>query len=164
MKHPTRIAVGALALSAAGLVSIVAFEGYTSTAVRPLPGDVPTIGFGTTAGVKMGDTITPPAALGRALRDVQQFEGALKNCVRVPLYQHEYDVYISFAYNVGAGAFCSSTLVKRLNAGDYAGACTELLRWTYFQGKNCADPANKCQGLAKRRQAEYAQCMGAAAP
>lgn len=157
-----RIAIGALALSASGLVGIALQEGYTDTAVVPVKGDVPTIGFGTTGGVKMGDTTTPPKALARALTDVQKFEGALKTCVAVPLHQYEYDAYVSFSYNVGAGAFCGSSLVKKLNAGDYPGACAELLRWTYFQGKNCAAPENArlCGGVATRRQAEYRQCMG----
>ena len=117
-----RRSVTALALSAAALVGIVLHEGYTDRAVIPVKGDVPTIGFGTTASVKLGDTTTPPQALARALKDVQQVEGALKNCVTVPLAQHEYDAYVSFSYNVGSRAFCRSTLVKKLNAGDYAGA------------------------------------------
>ncbi len=69
-------------------------EGYTDRAVIPVKGDVPTIGFGTTTGVKLGDTTTPPKALARALTDVQQFEGALKQCVTVPLAQHEYDALV----------------------------------------------------------------------
>lgn len=155
----------ALALSAAGLVGIVSQEGYTDRAVIPVDGDVPTIGFGTTAGVKMGDTITPPKALARALTDVSRFEGALRQCVQVPLHQREYDAYVSLAYNIGPAAFCGSTLVKKLNAGDYAGACGEIQRWTRFQGRDCALPENArlCGGLAKRRQAEYRQCIGAAA-
>lgn len=160
-----RSAVAVLALSAAGLVGIALHEGYTDRAVIPVKGDVPTIGFGTTAGVKPGDTTTPPKALARALQDVQHFEGALKQCVRVPLHQYEYDAFVSFSYNVGAQAFCGSTLVKKLNVQDYGGACRELLRWTFFQGKNCAAPehARLCGGLAARRQQEYAQCMGGTA-
>jgi len=163
MKFSPRLAVATLSLSAAGLVGIVLHEGYSERAIVPVRGDVPTIGFGTTAGVKPGDTTTPPKALARALVDVQQFEGALRECVDVPLSQHEYDAYVSFAYNVGGRAFCASTLVKRLNAQDYAGACRELLRWTHFQGKDCAQPANAslCGGLAVRRRREYRQCMGA---
>ena len=55
-------------------------------------------------------------------------------------------------------------LVEKLNAGDYPGACREILRWTYFQGKNCAAPENACLcgGLATRRQGEYQQCLGEA--
>lgn len=159
-----RTTITALTLSAAALVGIVTQEGYTDRAVVPVPGDVPTIGFGTTHGVRMGDTTTPPKALARALTDVQTFEGALKKCVTVPLHQHEYDAYVSFSYNVGTGAFCGSNMVKKLNAGDYERACDELLRWTYFQGKNCAAPENArlCGGLAKRRKDEYRQCLGEA--
>lgn len=58
----------------------------------------------------------------------QQFEGILKNCVTVPLTQNEYSAYVPFSYNVGSRAFCPSTLVRKLNAGDYAGACAELPR------------------------------------
>lgn len=157
-----RTTLAALTLSAAGLVGIVSHEGYSDKAVIPVRGDVPTIGFGTTQGVRPGDTTTPPKALARALSDARQFEGALKSCVTVPLHQHEYDAYVSLAYNIGAANFCRSTLVGKLNAGDYAGACGELLRWTYFQGKDCALPehARLCGGLAKRRQDEYRQCMG----
>lgn len=157
-----RRTVAGLTLSAAALVGIVLHEGYTDRAVIPVKGDVPTIGFGTTTGVKLGDTTTPPKALAPALTDVQQFEGALKQCVTVPLAQHEYDALVSFSYNVGSRAFCQSTLVRKLNAEDYAGACAELLRWRFFQGKDCALPANArlCGGLATRREAEYRQCIG----
>ena len=162
MSSNGRFGILALVLSAGGLVTIALNEGYSDRAIIPVPGDVPTIGFGTTGGVTLGDTTTPPKALARALTDVQQFEGALKSCVTVPLAQHEYDALVSFSYNVGSGAFCKSTLVKKLNAGDYPGACAELLRWTRFQGKDCAAPehARLCGGLAKRRQAEYRQCLG----
>lgn len=150
-----RRTIAALALSASALVGIALSEGYRDTAYTPVPGDVPTIGFGTTTGVQPGDRITPPVALIRALADVQKFEGALKRCVTVPLHQHEYDAMISLSYNIGAHAFCRSTLVNRLNAGDYAGACEEILRWDRFKGK-------PLPGLTKRRQAEYRQCTGSA--
>lgn len=148
-----RIKIAGLGLSAAALVALALSEGYTSNAVQPLPGDKPTIGFGTTGGVRMGDTITPPKALERKLRDVQAFEGALKQCVRVPLHQHEYDAYVSLSYNIGSQAFCGSTLVRKLNAQDYAGACKELLRWDKFKGK-------PVRGLTLRREREYKLCKG----
>ena len=149
-----RVSIATLALSASALVGIAVHEGYREAAYRPVPGDVPTIGFGTTAGVQMGDRIEPVQALVRKLADVQQFEGALKRCVRVPLHQHEYDAFLSLAYNIGSGAFCGSTLVRKLNAGDYAGACAEILRWDRFQGQ-------PLRGLTLRRQAEHRQCLGA---
>ncbi len=61
-----RLSVAALALSAIGFAGIVAHEGYSDKAIIPVPGDKPTIGFGTTEGVKAGDTITPPKAVIRA--------------------------------------------------------------------------------------------------
>lgn len=157
-----RILIASLTLSAAGLVGIVAQEGYSDKAIIPVKGDVPTIGFGTTGGVRIGDTTTPPKALARALQDVQKYEGAIKQCVTVPLYQYEYDAYASLAYNIGSTAFCHSSLVRKLNDADYAGACDEILRWTRYKGKNCAAPENArlCGGLAKRRQEEYKKCIG----
>ena len=148
-----RTVVASLALSASALVGIAISEGYTDQAVQPLPGDKWTIGFGTTDGVKQGDRITAPQALERALRDVTKFEGAVKQCVTVPLYQYEYDAYVQLSYNIGSGNFCGSTLVKKLNSQDYAGACSEILRWNRFQGV-----PNK--GLTARREREYKVCTG----
>lgn len=148
-----RVQLAGLALSASALVGIALHEGYSPVAYTPVPGDVPTIGFGTTQGVKAGDTITPERALQRALTDIQRFEGALKQCVTVPLHQHEYDAYISLSYNIGASAFCNSTLVRRLNSGDYRGACEEIKRWDKFKGQ-------PLRGLTLRRQKEYLQCIG----
>ncbi len=150
-----RIVIAALALSAAGFVGIATQESYTDTAIIPVPGDVPTIGFGTTEGVKLGDKTTPPRALARALRDVEKTESAIHRCVHVPLAQREYDAYTSLAYNIGATAFCHSTLVKKVNALDYVGACAEISRWDKFHGK-------PLPGLTNRRARERAQCEGTA--
>lgn len=160
MAMNSRTLIVSLCLSAAGFAGIVLQEGYTDKAVIPVPGDVPTIGFGTTEGVKIGDRITPQQAIVRAVRDVQKFEGAIKQCVTVPLYQHEYDSFVSLAYNVGPSVFCKSLLVKRLNTEDYAGACEEIMRWRFFKGKDCAIPQNKCRGLYSRRKAEQSLCRG----
>lgn len=148
-----RIQVAALSLSAAAFVGILAHEGYRDQAYIPVPGDVPTIGFGTTEGIKLGDRTTPVQAMRRALRDIEKFDTALKQCVTAPLHQHEYDAYLSLSYNIGARAFCNSTLVRKLNAQDYPGACREILRWDMFQGRPLA-------GLTTRRQAEFKTCMG----
>jgi lysozyme len=162
---PVRLAIGALVLSAGGLAAIALHEGYSERAVRPLPGDVPTVGFGSTrrtdgSAVQMGDQMTPPQALERKLRDVQQFEGRLRECITAPVAQHEYDAIVSWAYNVGPEAACRSTLVRRLNAGDYSAACAELERWVWFQGRDCRDPAHRCGGLVARRAQERALCEG----
>lgn len=148
-----RVQVAGLAISAAAFVGILAHEGYREQAYIPVPGDVPTIGFGTTEGVKMGDRTTPVQAMRRALRDLEKFDTALKQCVTAPLHQHEFDAYLSLSYNIGSRAFCSSTLVRKLNAQDYPGACREILRWDRFQGR-------PLPGLTTRRQAEFKTCMG----
>lgn len=149
-----RIVVGGLSLTAAGLISIATWEGFKEEAYIPVPGDVPTIGFGSTEGVKLGDTISVPDALNRLEKDVRVAEDAVRSCVTVPLTQGEMDAYTSLAYNIGKTNFCGSTLVKKLNAGDYQGACAELKRWVYVDGR-------VVQGLVNRREAEYRRCIGA---
>jgi lysozyme len=148
----TRLKIAALSLSASALVGIAGWEGYSGTAYQDIV-NIWTIGFGTTAGVKKGQTIDPVKALQRKLDDVKKFEGALKQCVKVPLHQHEYDAYLSLAYNIGPTAFCNSTLVRRLNEEKYDLACREILRWDKAGGK-------PVRGLTLRREAEYRQCMG----
>lgn len=148
-----RTPVAALTLSAAAIVGIAVHESYRSDAYIPVAGDVPTIGFGSTSNVKMGDKITVDRALVRLLNDASSFERAVKRCAPVPMYQYEFDAYVSLTYNIGEGAFCRSTLTKKLNQLDYAGACNEILRWDKFQGRPLA-------GLTKRRQEEYRKCIG----
>ncbi len=148
-----RTSITAIVLSAAALVGIATHEGFEPVAKPPVPGDVPTYGFGTTEGVKNGDKIDPVTALNRAMTDLKKYEGAVKKCVKVPLHQYEYDAYISLSYNIGVNGFCRSTLVKKLNAGDYVGACQQILVWDKFKGA-------PLKGLTNRRQKEYRQCLG----
>ena len=166
MNGRARIVVAALSISGAGLVGIALHEGYTDEAVIPIPGDRPTYGFGSTtrpdgAPVRMGDTITPPAALRKSLSDIEiKFETPLRQCIKVPLHQHEWDFAVSMSYNVGASGFCNSTIVKRWNAGDYAGGCEAVMMWKYASGKDCSIRANNCYGLIIRREKERRQCLG----
>lgn len=153
MSLKKRLAVGVLSLSATGLIGIASYEGFSEKAYIPIKGDVPTIGFGSTEGVKMGDAITVPQALDRLRRDITLAESAISRCVRVPLSQGELDAYTSLAFNIGTDAFCRSTLVVKLNGGDYAGACEEIKRWVYAGGR-------RVPGLVARREKEYATCVG----
>lgn len=149
-----RVQIAALSLSAAAFVGIAVHESYREKAYLPTPDDVPTIGFGTTDGVKMGDKITVERALVRLLTDADKFQIELKRCIGdVPMHQYEWDAFVSWAYNVGTGAACRSTLVKKLKERDYAGACAELSKWVYQAGK-------KLNGLVKRREQERAMCEG----
>lgn len=147
-----RIAVGALSLSAVGLLAIANFEGFSNKAYIPVPGDVPTVGFGhTDPRLKVGDMLTTQEALSLLRGDVREAEDAVRRCIRVPLTQGEFDAFVSLAFNIGGNAFCSSTLVKKANAEDYAGACDELKRWVYFKGQ-------KLKGLERRRLDELKMC------
>lgn len=148
----SRIAAYSIAISAACLVGIATHEGYRSEAYKDTVG-IPTLGFGETAGVKMGDKTTPERALVQLLESTEKHADAIRQCIHVPLYQHEFDAYISLSYQIGAGAFCRSTLIKKLNKGDYTGACNELDKWVYAGGK-------KLPGIVKRRQKEKETCLG----
>lgn len=149
-----RTHLAALSLSAAALVGIAGWEQYRADAYLPTPQDVPTLGWGSTDGVQLGQRTTPDRALIRLLADAQRHERELRACIGdVALFQHEWDAYVSWAYNVGTGAACKSSLVRKLQAGDYPGACRELLRWDKQAGR-------VLPGLTKRRQAEFKTCMG----
>ncbi len=148
-----RVAVALLGLSAVGLVGIAQQEDFRGKAYMPTPVDVPTVGFGSTKGVHMGDTITPVRALVRLLAEVEdEYGAAVKRCVKSPLYQHEYDVYTRVTYNIGTTAFCNSTMVKRLNAEDYAGACSAIKLFNKQKGK-------VLRGLVNLREQQYNECM-----
>ena len=156
MKNP-RTAIAALALSASTLVGLAVHEGYREAAYIPVAGDRPTLGFGDAQGVKLGDRTDPVRALIRLNAQAEVFQREMRACIGdVPLHPQEWDAYVSLTFNIGSGAFCRSTLVQKLRAGDYAGACDQILRWDRFNGKPLA-------GLTKRRAAEHAQCVGAKA-
>lgn len=163
MSNASRIAIAALTLSASAFVGILTREGYTDEAVIPTKGDVPTVGFGTTEGVRMGDRTRPVQAVQRALADSAKYQGAIKKCVRVPLYQNEYDAYTDLAYNIGPGAFCGSTIVQLLNVHDYGGACRAILLWKMFRNQDCSIPNKVCAGLWSDRLRTYALCTAGAA-
>lgn len=152
MDKRTRVAVASLTVSAAAVLSVAHFEGFSGKAYRD-PVGIPTIGYGETKNVVMGQTITREAATVLLGQRVEEHAKGMAQCIHVPISQDEFDAYADFAYNVGVGAFCRSTLAKKLNSGDYVGACQELLKWVYAGGQ-------VLPGLVTRRKAEFAKCMG----
>ena len=153
-----RAGIATLTLSAATLVGIALSEGYEPIAKPPVAGDVNTGGFGSTrredgSPIKAGEKVAPQRALVLLLNDANKAEQAVKRCAAVPMYDYEFSAYVSLTYNIGEGAFCQSTAAKKLNAGDYEGACREILRWDRFKGK-------PLRGLTNRRQHEYRVCLG----
>ena len=139
-------------ISEAGLALIRQFEGLRLSAYR-CPAGIPTIGYGSTTGVQMGQTITAERAEELLREDVRQFEAAVSRLVKVPLNQGQFDSLTSFAFNLGAKSLEQSTLLRLLNAGDYSGAAAQFDRWVYASGK-------KLSGLVKRRAAERALFEG----
>jgi GH24 family phage-related lysozyme (muramidase) len=167
MKHP-RLLIAALSLSAAAFGGLVVKEGFTSQAVIPIPGDRPTVGFGSTFNdqgqpVRMGDTITAPQAVLRSLAHIAKDETALKRCVTAPLSQVEYDILVGFSYWRGAGGTCRSEIVRHINAGRYADACAAYLSLDGRKaaGKDCSISSNKCRGVWLRAQERHQKCMAA---
>lgn len=135
-------------ISSRGVDLICEFEGCRLSAYR-CPAGVPTIGFGHTKGVKMGDRLPDVAAAKKLLQqdlNNEYIPGVLKS-VRVPLTQNQLDALVSLCYNIGVGAIAKSTLIRKLNAGDINGAANEFLRWDKAGGRTLP-------GLTRRRVAE----------
>jgi lysozyme len=110
-----------------------------------------TIGYGTTVingvAVKKGDTCTLEQAKAYMAQDLKKFESAVNTAVKVPLNQNQFDALVSLTYNIGIGAFKDSTLLKKLNAKDYAGTAAQFPRWNRGGGR-------VLNGLVKRRKIE----------
>src|SRR5215217_5313643 len=132
---------------AGGLALIKAFEGLGLKAYSDSVG-VPTIGYGSTGQhVKLGQTITRTQAELLLKLDLLRFEAAIARLVHVPLNQNQTDALVSFAFNVGIGALEKSTLLRKLNDGDYNAVPSQLQRWNKAGGK-------VLPGLVRRRLAE----------
>jgi GH24 family phage-related lysozyme (muramidase) len=96
---------------------------------------VPTIGYGHTEGVEWGQTITQTQAEELLKQDLNYFEQEVSNLVTVPLTDNQFSALVSFAFNVGIGAFAESTLLRFLNQGDYIGASEQFGRWVNGGGE-----------------------------
>ncbi|MDD1497600.1 lysozyme [Agrobacterium sp. CNPSo 3708] len=137
-------------LNKASIDLIKSFEGLKLTAYL-CPANVPTIGYGTTKGLTRADvgkkTITEAEATRLLLEDVARFEKAVDKLVKVKLTENQRGALVSFTYNLGEGNFGSSTLLKKVNAGDFKAAQAEFARWDKAGGRVLA-------GLTRRRAAE----------
>jgi lysozyme len=143
-----------MSISPAGIALIQAHEGLRLTAYRDA-GGVWTIGYGSTGGVRRGMTITRDQAVLRLYHDLDTAESAVNSRVTVPLSQPQFDALVSLVFNIGGGAFRKSTLLQKLNAGDYAGAANEFNRWVKAKGR-------VLPGLVTRRAAERALFLSGA--
>lgn len=134
-------------LSNTALDMIKQHEKLMLNAYMPTPNDVPTIGYGHTKGVKMGDTITEAEAYALLREDVAWVEDAINTNVSVSLNQNQFDALASLVFNIGATAFRKSTMLRLINQSDFAGAALQFARWNKQKGK-------VLRGLTKRRAEE----------
>ncbi|MBN7122420.1 glycoside hydrolase [Erwinia billingiae] len=137
--------------SVEGMRLIADYEGCRLSPYQCSAG-VWTDGIGNTHGVVLGRTITERQAAGNFITNVLRVENALARCVGVDMPQKVYDAVVSFAFNVGTGNTCGSTMVKLLKAGRWRDACNQLPRWVYVKGVFN-------QGLDNRRGRELAWCL-----
>jgi lysozyme len=155
------------ALSAVGLIAIALHEGYSDKPYLDVAG-IWTNGFGNTHNAQQKTNV--PQALDQLGRNVKAAEDAVNRCVTSYMGQQTFDSFVSFTYNVGGGAFCNSTMVKKFNAGDKHAACDELPKWscvTVGEGKGdksgiCAskkDNKRLVNGLYSRRMDERQMCL-----
>lgn len=142
-------------ISDEGLRLIKSFEGYHtrlkdgSCAAYLCPAGVATIGYGCTEGVKLGMVWTAEQAEAALHREIAKFEAIVNRSVTVEITQNEYDAMVSLAYNIGAAAFQRSSILRRLNKGDRAGAAQAFRLWNQGGGR-------VLPGLVSRRAREAA--------
>lgn len=152
-----RRTVGLIAGSGIAMSSAITFsgqwEGLRTQAYRDIVG-VWTVCYGETKGVQPGDSYSKAECDAMLAREILAYEAALDRCLTQPVPVGMKIALVSWTYNVGAGAACRSTLVRRANAGDLTGACNELPRWNRAGGR-------VWRGLTNRRLSERAMCHAA---
>ncbi|NHR05723.1 lysozyme [Chromobacterium haemolyticum] len=133
--------------SDAGITLVKSSEGLKLVAYK-CPAGIWTNGYGHTGpDVTPGQVITQAQADALLARDLERFEAGVARLVKVPLNQNQFDALVCFSFNLGLGALQGSTLLRLLNAGDYAGAAAQFPRWNKAGGK-------ELPGLTRRRAAE----------
>ena len=143
------------AAAAAGLLALVPkFEGTKLTTYRD-PIGVLTYCTGATEDAAWGKTYSPAECREQLDRDLARHAEGLMACIKAPMTAGQKVAFVDLAYNGGVGAVCNSTLARKANAGDMAGACAELSKWTRAGGQ-------VLPGLVRRRQAERDLCEGRA--
>jgi lysozyme len=144
-------------ISDTGLDLVKSFEGYLralpdgNCIAYRCPAGVWSIGWGCTQGIKAGMIWTREQATEGLRRELAECEAAVTRLATVPINQNQFDALVSFAYNCGTGALQRSTILKRLNAGDYEGAAAAFAMWdkAKVNGKMTV-----LRGLTRRRAAE----------
>lgn len=139
-------------MSSLGLSTLVDGEGMRTTSYLDGAG-VPTICVGHTKGVKLGMTVSKAQCEAWLREDLAWSEAAVRRHVRAPLTQHQYDALVMFVFNVGEVNFASSTMLRKLNAGDTIGALNEFPKWNKLRNPKTGK-LETSRGLSNRRAAE----------
>lgn len=139
----------AMEISQAAIDLVKSSEGFSHAVYRDSVG-LPTVGYGhkLKLGESFPDGVTEAQATELLAADMEEACRAVLRLVAVPLTQGQLDALTDFCFNVGSGRLAGSTLLQKLNAGDYDGAREELLRWVYAGHK-------VMEALVTRRQREY---------
>ena len=146
-KLAAKIGAGATALA---VPLVMLYEGTVLQSYRDPINKITACTGHTGPELRMGQTFTKEQCEAMLYGDLLKHADAL-NCIKTPLADNQKAAFLSFAFNVGNGAFCKSTLVRKANAGDLMGACAELSRWVIAGGR-------ELPGLVKRRAAERELC------
>lgn len=152
----SRVKTAAGALTALGMfvaAFIGGWEGKRNQAYQDIVG-VWTVCYGETRGVERGDRYTDEQCLVMLGEGVAEFEQGVRRCLVNPdaIPSKSYAAILSLSYNIGIGAFCKSSVARRINAGDLRGGCDAILAWNKAGGR-------VVQGLVNRRKAEHALCL-----
>lgn len=143
------------ALAAAAVALVGTWEGLKTVAYPDrLAGNIPTVCFGETRGVKLGDEYTVEQCKTMLGDGLVEFEAAMRRCLNNPdsIPDKPYVAFLSLSYNIGTGAFCKSTVARRANAGDIRGACNAIPAFNRSGGK-------VRKGLINRRADEQKYCL-----
>jgi lysozyme len=154
LKTSNKIIIGALAGTITLAVPVVPqFEGLWLVA-KPdkLAHGIPTVCFGETEGVKIGDRYTKAQCEQMLAAKLPRYLNEINRCISAPVSDMTRAAYLSFAYNVGSAGFCKSTSLKLLNNGQERASCEALRPWNKAGGKYR-------KGLANRREKEIAMCL-----
>lgn len=141
------------ALAAGAIALIASWEGVRTVAYRDVVG-VPTVCFGETRGVKMGDSYSMDECRVMLGDGIREFEQGIRKCLKDPdkLPDGVYIAFLSVSWNIGQKGFCGSSMARKANAGDIRGACDALLAWNKAGGR-------VLKGLANRRADERRICL-----
>lgn len=132
------------------------WEGKSNVAYRDIAG-VATACFGETRGIKMGMRFTDDQCEEMLGAGIADFAAGVDRCLTNPRVPDlTYGAFVSLSYNIGVGAFCNSTLLRRANENKLRAACDQILVWDKARINGVLQPV---RGLTNRRKAEHAMCL-----